>query len=142
MNASRIYCRAQANGRVWRQLALVFALAQAFLSASQAATTVAGWGNNSDSQTTVPAGLTTATAIAAGNLHSLALKSDHTVVGWGFNVFGQATPPIGLSNVVAISAGNSYSIALKSNGTVVQWGNQTNPPPGLTNVTAIAAGWT
>ena len=141
MNASRICCRTQANGPLWRRLALAFALINAALTVCQAATTVSAWGNNSDLQAQVPTNLTTGVAIAAGNLHSLALKSDHTVVGWGFNVFGQAAPPAGLTNVVAISAGNSYSIALKSNGTVTQWGSQTAPPAGLTNVAAIAAGW-
>ncbi|MEY2427687.1 MAG: large repetitive protein [Verrucomicrobiota bacterium] len=142
MNASRISCRTQAKASLWRRLALAFALIALTAGVSQAATTVAAWGNDSDSQSTVPPSLTTGIAIAGGNLHSLALKSDHTVVGWGFNVFGQATPPAGLTNVVAISAGNSYSIALKSNGTVTQWGTQTAPPAGLTNVAAIAAGWT
>src|SRR6266850_569280 len=139
MNASRFYCRTQANGPFWRPLTLAFVLTLPALSVCSAATTVSGWGNNGDSQAQVPPGLTTAVAVAAGNLHSLALKSDHTVVGWGFNVFGQATPPAGLSNVVAISAGNSYSIALKSNSTVTQWGSQVAPPGGLTNVMAIAA---
>ena len=43
-------------------------------------------------------------AIAAGDYHSLALKSDGTVVGWGYNVNNQTTVPAGLSNVVAIAA--------------------------------------
>ena len=40
------------------------------------------WGDNSEGQATVPAGLSGVTAIAAGGFHSLALKSDGTVVGW------------------------------------------------------------
>lgn len=57
--------------------------------------------------------------IAAGILHSLALKSDGTVVGWG-NGSGGTIPP-GLESVVSIAAGD-HSLALKSDGTVVAWG--------------------
>ena len=41
------------------------------------------WGYNDYGQTNVPAGLSGVTAIAAGDYHSLALKSDGTVVAWG-----------------------------------------------------------
>ena len=82
--------------------------------------------------------------IAAGNNHSLALKSDGTVVGWGENWDGKATPPAGLSDVVAITAGSNHSLALKSDGTVVGWGanwdGQATPPAGLSDVVAITAG--
>lgn len=40
-----------------------------------------------------PAGLSGVTAIAAGGLHSLALKSDGTVVAWGLDNYGQVSPP-------------------------------------------------
>ena len=46
-------------------------------------------------------------AIAAGDIHSLALKADGTVVGWGYNGYGQTTIPAGLTNVVAIAAGDN-----------------------------------
>ena len=76
---------------------------------------MAGWwrgGNNGSGQTTVPAGLSNVVAIAAGDSHSLALKSDGTVVAWGYNGEGQTTVPAGLSNVVAIAAGGYHSLAL------------------------------
>jgi hypothetical protein len=88
-------------------------------------------------------------AIAAGQTHSLALKSDGTLVTWGT---GAATNiPAGLSNVMAIAAGGyselrmGTSMAVRSNGTVVAWGataysSQTNVPTGLTNVVAVADG--
>jgi Regulator of chromosome condensation (RCC1) repeat/F5/8 type C domain len=95
-----------------------------------------GWGSNSQGQTTIPAGLSGVTAIAAGRDYGLALKSDGTVVGWG----PQTTIPAGLSGVTAIAAGYSHSLALKSDGTVVGWGDQTTIPAGLSGVTAIAAG--
>ena len=35
--------------------------------------------------------LTDVVAVAAGNCHGLALRSDGTVVGWGLNKYGEAT---------------------------------------------------
>jgi hypothetical protein len=103
-----------------------------------------GWGSNNYGQATIPAGLNGVIAIAAGNSHSLALKSDGTVFGWGYNNYGQTTIPAGLSGVIAIAAGTNHSLALKSDGTVVGWGEnfsgQTTIPAGLSGVTAIAAG--
>lgn len=84
--------------------------------------TVTAWGDNRSGQTVVPNGLINVTAIAAGAIHSLVLKSDGTVAAWGDNSWGQATVPVGLSGVKAIAAGESHSLALKSNGTVVAWG--------------------
>ncbi|NBV22921.1 MAG: hypothetical protein EBS05_13515 [Proteobacteria bacterium] len=105
---------------------------------------VLAWGKNTFGQATVPAGLSNVTAIAAGDLHTAALKSDGTVVAWGYNVGRQTNVPPGLSGVTAIAAGNSHTVALKSDGTVVQWGSYpsggSSVPAGLSNVTAIAAG--
>jgi alpha-tubulin suppressor-like RCC1 family protein len=83
-------------------------------------------------------GLTTVTAIACGDSHSLALKSDGTVWVWGrglegqlgdgnfysFPLLGVATPVqvSGLNGVVAIAGGYTHSLALKSDGTVWAWG--------------------
>ncbi|MCL2140523.1 MAG: hypothetical protein FWH42_02425 [Dehalococcoidia bacterium] len=77
--------------------------------------------------------LTNITAIAAGNSHSLALKSDDTVYAWGSNSRGQLgdgtttqrNTPVqvsSLTNISSISAGNGHSLALKSDGTVWAWG--------------------
>ncbi len=55
--------------------------------------TVAAWGRNFSGQTTVPAGLSGVTAIAAGDNHAVALKADGTVVAWGNNAVGQTTTP-------------------------------------------------
>jgi alpha-tubulin suppressor-like RCC1 family protein len=66
-------------------------------------------------ETTVPAGLSGVTAIAAGSYHSLALKSDGTVVAWGGNMNGQTTVPVGLSGVTAISAGAAFCLAIVAN---------------------------
>ncbi len=83
-------------------------------------------------------------AVAGGELHSLALKNDGTVAAWGYNGDGQTNVPSGLRNVVAIAAGGYHNLALKGDGTVVAWGDdqdgQTDVPPGLTNVIAVAGG--
>ena len=110
-------------------------------------------------------------AIAAGAMHSLALKSDGTVWAWGDNGLGElgngtttaSSTPVeitSLTGVTAIAAGYFYSLALKSDGTVWAWGynvygqlgngttaDSSNPVQvststgALTGVIAIAAGY-
>ena len=65
--------------------------------------------------------LTNINQIAAGDIHSLALKSDGTIAGWGDNRHGQATPPEE-KDFIAIAAGDLHSLGLKSDGTIVGWG--------------------
>ena len=122
--------------------------------------TVRAWGRNTDGRcgdgtTTTPTtpitvvtgasgcatNLCNIIAVAAGNTHSLALKSDGTVWAWGLNTNGQLgdntttqrTSPVqvlagasgcatNLCNITAITAGLSVSVALKSDGTVWTWG--------------------
>jgi VCBS repeat-containing protein len=109
--------------------------------------------------------MTNVVKVAAGALHSLALKTNGTVWAWGNNGQGrlgngngvnQSSPvAVNLSTnfITAIAAGGSHSLALQSNLVVWAWGNnaagqvgcgntthQTNPVPILTNFTAIAAG--
>jgi alpha-tubulin suppressor-like RCC1 family protein len=87
----------------------------------------------SPTATQIP-GLSSIVALAAGEVHGLALKSDGTVWAWGDNGSGQlgndsqngsSTPTqiAGLSGVMAISANSQYSVALKSDGTVWVWGD-------------------
>jgi alpha-tubulin suppressor-like RCC1 family protein len=85
--------------------------------------------------------LTNVIAIAAGGVHSLALRSDGTVVAWGSDVFGQlgngaavganqhmpvVVVGVGdqglLTTATAIAAGANHSLALRSDGSVVAWG--------------------
>jgi hypothetical protein len=68
-------------------------------------------------------GLTGVTAIAAGDIYTVALKSDGTVWDWGYNSNGQlgnnsttdSHVPVqvsGLSGATAIAAGGSHTVAL------------------------------
>lgn len=115
---------------------------------------------------------TTNTAIAAGGLHSMILKTNGTIRSMGFNLTGQlgdgtstarstpvaVTVSLGgaaLSGVSSIAAGDSHSLALKTDGTVTSWGSNsggqlgdgsvaTRLSPvavsGLSSVSAIAGG--
>ena len=67
-------------------------------------------------------------ALAAGESHSVALKSNGTVWAWGLNNYGQIgdgttttrfTPVqvTALTGIIAISAGEYFTLALKSDGT-------------------------
>jgi alpha-tubulin suppressor-like RCC1 family protein len=123
--------------------------------------------SNGDSEVPVAVpGLSTVTAVAAGEEHSLALLANGTVMAWGDNHEGQLgdgttktsavpVPVHGLSGVTAIAAGSLFSLALLNNGTVMAWGDNREgqlgdgtlrnstvpvPVPGLSGVTAIAAG--
>jgi hypothetical protein len=103
------------------------------------------WGNNSYGQLTAPANATNVMALAAGDSHCLALRTDGTVVVWGRNNSGQINVPSDLTNAVSIAAGSTHSLALRSDGTVALWGKimgsgVTNVPPEATNVVALALG--
>ena len=93
-----------------------------------------------------PAGLANIVGIAAGEFHSLAIKSDCTVAAWGKSDGGETTPPVGLSGVSKVAAGSNFSLALKTDGTLVTWPSAeiTNPirtiPANTTQITSIAAG--
>jgi alpha-tubulin suppressor-like RCC1 family protein/subtilisin family serine protease len=113
--------------------------------------------------------LTNVSAVSAGGIHTLAVKTDGTVWAWGSNQYGQVgvqeqfnfmrTRPVqlpGLSGFTAVAAGGRHSLALKSDGTVWAWGTNTEGQvgngtfsqvvtepvqvTGLSNVRAIAAG--
>ena len=79
--------------------------------------------------------LTGIVAIAAGQMHSLALKNDGTIWAWGNNYYGQLG--IGVSDsvahmtpvqaavtgtVTAIAAGQNHSLALTNNNSLWTWG--------------------
>ena len=124
---------------------LLFGALASFIAVrSSAQPVVAGWGDDTYGQATIPAGLTNVAAIAAGGFNNIVLRSNGTILTWGVGNLGQTNPPPNLTNVMAISAGYSHCLALRSNGTVAVWGDnslggQTNIPPGLNGVKAIAA---
>jgi Regulator of chromosome condensation (RCC1) repeat/Bacterial TSP3 repeat len=66
---------------------------------------VIAWGDNSSGQCDVSSGLRDVVAVAGGNEHSLALKSDGTIIAWGNNTYDQTNVPAGLTNVASIAAG-------------------------------------
>jgi len=103
---------------------------------------VFAWGNNEFGQATVPAGLSSVVAVAAGDSHSLALKSDGTVVAWGGNEYESARVPADLTDVIAIAVGGKQSYAIKRDGTLVRWvysGFTSYVPPDLTDVVSVVA---
>jgi len=86
--------------------------------------------------------LTDVVDVAAGDHHSLALKSDGTVYAWGKNYSGQlgihtdwdeyqypyqVHGPVGgdepyLIGIIQVAAGANFSLALKDDGTLWAWG--------------------
>ena len=111
-------------------------------------------------------GLESIIAIAAGDLHSVALKNDGTVWAWGYNSSGQlgigtttdSAIPVqvpGIAGVIHIAAAGVNTVALKSDGTVWIWGSNASGQlgnstqvrsltpiqvTGLDGIVAIAAG--
>ena len=98
--------------------------------------TIIGWGSMDVDSTQLETN--DFVAIAAGEDHSLALRSDDSIVGWGDDSYGQATPPGG-NDFVAIAACGDRSLALRADGSIVGWGRAGVPPAGNSFV-AIAAG--
>ncbi|MEI6604533.1 MAG: cadherin-like beta sandwich domain-containing protein [Verrucomicrobiota bacterium] len=80
----------------------------------------------------------TATAIAAGDTHSMVMCSDGSLVTWGYNSYGQlgnnnttsSNVPVAVTQtgvlagktVTAITAGRSHNLALCADGTLAAWG--------------------
>ena len=137
------------GGRLlWVALLVLLVLAGVVPASASESSGAVAWGLNTDGQlgndttTTekeaVPVKvLTEATAIAGGELHSLALLKTGKVMAWGDNVDGQLgngtitteKEPVevkGISEAVAIAAGADHSLALLKSGKVMSWGLNTD----------------
>jgi trimeric autotransporter adhesin len=100
---------------------------------------VIGRGDNTYGQNSPWTGLNSVVGIAAGYLHSLALRPDGSVTGWGSDSYGEASGSHVVGNI-SIAAGTAYSLSL-GNGYVEGWGEGYNGPIiGLHDVVTIAAG--
>ena len=93
----------------------------------------------------------TVVAVAAGDLHSLALCSDGTLAAWGYNNLGglgdgtttDRNVPVAVAmgqgsalqgkTVVAVAAGGGHSLALCADGTLAVWGFNDNGQLGIGN---------
>ena len=95
---------------------------------------VVGWGYNIDQQSDSPADLTDVLALAAGNVHSLALRPDGTLFAWGGWSGGATSIPAGLTDVVEIRAQDYGNLALRDDGSLVFFGEVPRPTDVLTNV--------
>jgi uncharacterized repeat protein (TIGR01451 family) len=140
--------------------------------------TVWAWGDNDVGQLgdgtttsrmtpTQVGGLAGVTAIAAGDLHSLAVKGDGTVWAWGSNEFGQLgderianrTTPVQVippgSPDLAIASSHQgdftvggqgvYTLTITNTGLTATAGTLTvtdTLPPGLSYLSATGTGWT
>ena len=108
----------------WTCTVLVIGLLS--LSTGRAQNVIA-WGDDSYGQADVPASATNVIAVAAGDRHSLGLRSDGTVVCWGSGA-GTNIPP-DVTNAVAIAAGQWHSAALLADHSVVAWGDNYSSKP-------------
>ena len=133
-----------ASGNVGKSTPVTFTVDTRAPVVTVSGSPVVTWGDNTYGQSRAPGNILGVKAVAGGNGHSLALRSDGTVVAWGRNDYGQTNVPSGLKDVKAIAAGFQHSLALKEDGTVVGWGrnddSQATVPAGLQDVKAISAG--
>jgi len=107
--------------------------------------------NEPETTFTMPGQAVTVTAnfavnpmVAAGEYHTVGLKSDSTVVAVGNNASGQCD--VGdWADIIQIAAGGSHTVGLKSNGTVVAVGNNDHGQCNVDDwedIVQVAAGYT
>jgi len=81
-------------------------------------------------------------ALAAGDCHTVGLRSDGTVVARGWNSMGQCYVD-NWTDIVAVTAGTWHTVGLRSDGTVVATGRNNSGQcnvGGWTDIVAVAAG--
>jgi alpha-tubulin suppressor-like RCC1 family protein len=105
------------------------------------------WGYSSPVQV---GALTTWSKVAAGNFHSLAIKTDGTLWSWGRNSEAQLglgdtsarSSPVqvgALATWAMVSGGGSFSLAVKTDGTLWAWGENSYGQLGLGNQSQISS---
>jgi Immunoglobulin domain/Regulator of chromosome condensation (RCC1) repeat len=107
---------------------------------------VRAWGDNRYGQCDVPADLTNAVAVAAGNRFSAAITADGYLRTWGNMGF---SVPADATNIASISAGCNHLLALRQDGSVLTLGSHCgygqlldpSAPSSLTNATEVSAGF-
>lgn len=111
-------------------------------------TSLAAWGRNNSGQLNVPTlvGGSVYTQVAAGNEHTIGLRSDGTIAAWGDgSVYQTAVPTLQVGiTFTKIASGSYHNLALCNDGTVRAWGwvayGNHLVPPGLGDVVSVAAG--
>lgn len=80
------------------------------------------WGWNNEAQATPPSGYDF-TQVAAGGMHTCALKADGNAVCWGANAEGQSSPVQEDAPYLTISAGKTHTCAIRKDHEIVCWGS-------------------
>ena len=106
---------------------------------------IESWGLNSYGQVSSAPGGTDFSQVAAGCVHSLAMRADGSIVSWGYNGEGQvADTPTG-TGFTQVAAGCGHSLALHADGSIASWGydgyGQVSSSPGGTGFTQVAGGF-
>ncbi|CAE7939117.1 ATAD3, partial [Symbiodinium necroappetens] len=101
-------------------------------------------GDNYRGQCDPPPDLGPVVAVAAGNVHTCAVKTSGELVCFGNNRYDQCDVPPDLGPVVAVAAGGYHTCAVKASGELVCFGSnrhgQRDVPRDLGPVVAVAAG--
>ncbi len=79
-------------------------------------------------------------AIAAGNVHVLAIRKNGTIMGWGNNATGALQAPTHV-RFKAIAAGFGFSVGLSTDGTLWGWGTPIWIPNLTSEWTFATQGW-
>ena len=139
----------RADGGAWEQLNASGMCSAAGTSGVTLAVrtdrTLSGWGSGvTNSSASLPQGLTDVVAVAAGNLHAMALTGDGRIIVWGDTSNGQNVVPVVPGGFAAMASGRRHCLALTAAGIVRAWGQNTNSqstvPAGLPPISALAGG--
>jgi hypothetical protein len=105
---------------------------------------IVAWGWDQHGQVSATPTGTGFTAVAAGHLHSVAVRADGSLVSWGYDLHGQVSATPTGTGFTAVTAGLYHSVALRTDGSLISWGGdfdgQISGTPTGTGFTAVAAG--